>query len=277
MKFFLYLLITLLWQYSFASENQYYDKISRMINKNYQIMVFKGSDIHLLLGNAESRRLTYKQLIESNHFYSRSKVNIRGVGKEIADFTKKGYKVLIRKGTKFFILENDKFKKFDAKKNKSVFNVKEKNKFTFPPEWYSWRLASSFIQLQDMGQFSFEVGWLPRFRITKNTQLRLAFSLAPLSLEDQALEQKVGLGAKSEIYLRQYWRKYFLELGGGYHYLDEYSDTSVVGSFAIGKALNKDYWIIENKFGARGFYLQASQINWINPITELKLGVELSF
>ena len=101
--------------------------------------------------------------------------------------------------------------------------------------------------------------------------------MAPLSLEDQALEQKVGLGAKSEIYLRQYWRKYFLELGGGYHYLDEYSDTSVVGSFAIGKALNKDYWIIENKFGARGFYLQASQINWINPITELKLGVELSF
>lgn len=281
MKIFLYLLITLLWQNSvvaIANDDQFYDKISLMVSKNYQIIVFKGSNIHLLMGNYDNRRLTYNDLINSNQFYHvKSRANIKGIGQELVEYNRKGYRILLRKGQKYYLLENNQFAKFDPIKNKNTFIVKKKKKNTLPASWYSWRLASSFIQIQESGQYSFELGWLPRVILGTSTQLRFAFNLGPYRLENQELEQTVSLSAKAELYLRQYWRKYFVEFGGGQHYIEEYRDSSTIASIGMGTTFSKDYWVVDEKFGIRGLYLQASQINWVDPISEIKFGLELSF
>jgi hypothetical protein len=278
MKIFFYLFIILFGRNSFAGSDQFYAKISRMVSKNYQIIVFKGSDIHLLMGNYDNRRLTYKDLLNSSQFYYvKSNANIKGIGKEIIEYNKKGYQVLLRKDKKYYLLEKNQFKKFDPQKNKKSFNVKEENKDSLPAKWYSWRLASSFIQIQESGQYSFEFGWLPRVSLGSSTQLRFAFNLGPYSLENQELEQKISLSTKAELYLRQYWRNYFIELGGGTHYIEEYRDSSTIVSAGVGKSFHKEYWVINERLGIRGLYLQASQISWVDPISEIKFGLELSF
>lgn len=97
---------------SFASTN-FTETVKTLVEKEYIFYAHKKSTIYYLNGRKRFQKVTFEEFLDPKMFSTEEKAfHIPGIAKDMVFFNKKGFKIILRKKSKYYIFKNGKLSKF---------------------------------------------------------------------------------------------------------------------------------------------------------------------
>jgi len=236
---------------------------------------YRGESYYL--GGSWMKKFPAKGFSASQVVQLKKKTRAKKVYPQLLKLKKRGHDLFVKRGKKIVTLYKRKKKTFkmaelptskrDARKvlRKTVCSLCQV------------KVAANFLTVDGVKQVNPEITWVPFYMFNERFGLSFPISWSIYSTENDNLEEEYTFVGKAQVLLRTYFNRFYVELGGGVNQFFSFSDTSNVLTLGSGYIFKKKRWIISDDFSFTGLHFYYSQVDWIKPITELKVGVNFSF
>lgn len=271
---------------SFAAPANLGQKYSRLMSKGYEFYGHKKDKILYFTHEGSYISIGYKEFLQGGHFTS-SLENLNKAKKldTVLFFQSDNYRIILRKGERFYTWQEDGFARIYPEKNpKNYGHVPKKEAvakellFAAQCPYCHIQLSYNKVAVKRDTQYSAELSWAPYFPLNENLGARLSLGASTYYIEDDSLDEVYSLGLKTQGLLRYTFWHAFLEAGLGHHYFVEWNQHSLMKTAGMGYIFQRPHWVFTEKILFNNVFVHYSDIDWeLADIQEIKFGIGFSF